>query len=164
MTDELQILDVGCGGFAPSHKPLKIENVVHIDINKKSYHLEIVCDIYNLPFPAKTFRVAYASHVLEHIEIPMKAVYELERIAHVVIIKVPNASYYRHRPSSSTGGHYYSWNEWTLKCLLEKFFAHVRIHKTPPLSFSKKRFSLVAKLILTKLFIGHHELTATCRS
>lgn len=155
-----QILDVGCGGFAPSHKPLKIENVVHTDIEKKSYHLEVLCDIHNLPFHTKTFRVAYASHVLEHIENPMKAIYELKRIAHVIIIKVPNASYYKHHPSSSTGGHYYSWNEWTLKCLLEKFFDDVVIRKNPklPLSFSK------LKLILTRLLIGcHQELTAICR-
>ena len=41
-------------------------------------------------FTDKTFSVAYASHVLEHVNDPVKAIAELKRVAHEVIIVVPH--------------------------------------------------------------------------
>ncbi len=47
------------------------------------------CDIMNLKFPNKYFGAAIASHVIEHVPDPQKAVRELMRVADAVYIIVP---------------------------------------------------------------------------
>jgi len=83
------VLDIGSG-----LNPLKEENVIHVDINRLSKHLELVCDAYYLPFQNNKFQIVHASHILEHLENPIKVLEEWKRVTkHLIIIKVPNASF-----------------------------------------------------------------------
>ena len=153
------ILDVGCAIPTLHLKPLKGENVIHIDIVKTSFHLEVQCDAQNLPFKDNSFSTVYASHVLEHLNNPIKSIQELRRVsAKRVIIKVPNASYFKWKSSSES--HIFSWNQYTLCNLLERYFRKVTISPTQK-DFSKTRIRRAISLILTLLH-GHNELTAIC--
>jgi len=46
-------------------------------------------DMQNLPFPDKFFGVAYSSHVLEHVDDPIRALNEMNRVADNVVIVTP---------------------------------------------------------------------------
>ena len=52
---------------------------------------ENVChgDIQAIPYPDKTFGAAFASHVVEHVDDPRKALAELARVADEVFVVVP---------------------------------------------------------------------------
>ncbi len=99
----MQKLNLGCWG---DYK----EGWVNVDVNKQAkadvYHN---LDKFPYPFKDNTFDVIYLSHVLEHLEDPMRVVKELWRISKPkgkVIIKVPHwSSYLAHHPEHKT---YYS--------------------------------------------------------
>lgn len=135
------ILDVGCGGGEGSGDcvffQLKGGNVVHVDLDRGAKHLEVRADTHVLPFKDKSFSVVYASHILEHLEYPTKALREWKRIARKkVIIHVPNVvSHY----GTECGAHVYSWNVWTLKNLCRLVFSRVEVKGT------------------TRFFIEHHD-------
>ena len=46
-------------------------------------------DVQKLPFKDKEFGVAYSSHVLEHVDDPVRALQELDRVADKVVAVVP---------------------------------------------------------------------------
>ena len=153
------ILDVGCGVLNIYLQPLKGENVIHIDVDRTAVHLEVQCDVYNLPFQSNSFSTVYASHILEHLDNPIKAIQEMKRVsAKRVVIKVPNASYFKWK--NSCEAHIFSWNQYTLRNLLERYFGKVTINSTQR-DFSKSRLRKAVSIILTLLH-GHTELTAIC--
>jgi len=167
------VLDAGCGAYTEYKgkggeypKPLLRKDVIHVDVDKKAIHLEVVCDIENLPFQNDVFKIVWCSNVLEHLDHPVDAIKEMKRVAtHKIIIKVPNASCYKIRSSSQD--HIFSWNEYTLKNLLKRFFPSIKIKKNErwQLVFDDcrkltRRFRLL-NLFETMLF-GGHELTAIC--
>jgi len=153
------ILDIGCGRPSRHLQPLKGENVIHIDINRNAVHLEVQCDAYNLPFQSNSFSTVYASHTLEHLDNPIKTIQEIKRVsAKRVVIKVPNASYFKWK--SSAGAHIFSWNQYTLRNLLERYFGKVTINSTQR-DFSTSRLRKAVSIVLTRLH-GYTELTAIC--
>src|SRR3989344_6715828 len=60
---------------------------VLLDKNK----LFIKADVENLPFKDKVFDFVYCSHLLEHVENPVKAINEITRVAKKGYIEVPYA-------------------------------------------------------------------------
>ena len=157
------ILDVGCGtekrGF-----PLKQNNVVHADVDRGAYHLEVLCDVHCLPFKAGSFGLVFASHIVEHLINPLEGIRNLKRVAqNIVIIKVPNASFHLWEESLN---HLFSWNEHTLRNLLKKEFVHVKIEASWR-RLHKSKGSLKDKIetlkwIVISLLMNKDELTAIC--
>jgi len=153
------LLDVGSGTPSKFHQFLIGEKIIHADIDKKAFHLEVVCDIHNLPFKTNSFNVVHASHILEHVNNPLKAIKELKRVSNgIVIIKVPNASFYKWKGLSSD--HIFSWNEFTLHNLLSRLFPKVRINGTTR-QIKMSKLNQFFKLIIS-LFYGRDQLTAVC--
>lgn len=65
--------DFGCDVRADIRPPInKVANLV-------------VCDVYSLPFRDKTFTYVVASHLVEHLESPRKALVEMKRVCFGVI-------------------------------------------------------------------------------
>lgn len=124
------ILDIGSGTSVKWHISIHGRNIIHADIDKKAFHLEVVCSIYNLTFKDNSIPIVHVSHLLEHLENPFEALKELKRVMkNSVIIKVPNASFWKIRPSGIEE-HIFSWNEWTLKTFLNHAFPNVEIKYT----------------------------------
>jgi len=161
------ILDVGSGTPGKWHRFIQGENIIHVDIDKTAFHLEVVCSIYYLPFKDNSIPIVHVSHLLEHLENPFRALKELKRILKgFVIIKVPNASFWKVR-SSGIGYHIFSWNEWTLKTFLNRVFEFVEIKYTTRWSiFGNSKFSKLEKIkrLFERAFFGQSELTAVCRA
>lgn len=151
-------LDVGSGRPSRFHQFLTGDDVIHVDMDRLAFHLEVVCDIYHLPFKADSINV-HASHILEHLDDPLKAIAELKRVSSgTVIIKVPNASFYGWKPLSRK--HIFSWNEFTLNNLLSRFFPKVSVSGSRR---QIRRTKLEQFLMLViHLFYGQDELTAVC--
>jgi ubiquinone/menaquinone biosynthesis C-methylase UbiE len=115
-----------------------------------------------LPFKDNCFDIVHASHVLEHIETPLDALGELKRVSKkLVIIKVPNATYYR--VSYEDPDHLYTWTESTFKILLQRKFPRVKVltyQRTLP--FERHSKIRTIKRLLLSVFLKNKELTAIC--
>ncbi len=106
--DPTKILDVGCGeGFIlhTLNKARPIKEAYAIDyneaeVNDAQRNLPF-CDvrlanIYNIPYPDKTFDLVICSEVLEHLEDAKKGLTELYRVcSDQAIISVPNEPIWR---------------------------------------------------------------------
>lgn len=155
------ILDIGCGDSEKSQFPLMKPNVIHADLNSNISQLDIVCDISNLPFKDDTFDIVHASHVIEHILNPCKAVRELKRVSkNYVVIIVPNGArmYFPEDPD-----HLFTWTKYTFKQFLEKTFPIVTMYlreRKPKVRYRKIR--TFAKIFARRL-IQPKELYAVCR-
>lgn len=171
----MKVLDVGSGTPSESHVFLSGENILHVDVDRRGYHLDVLCDIHHLPFRGALRTVAYgevepppfgivhASHILEHIENPWQAVKELNRVSSgTAIIKVPNGRHYRLYDDPN---HIYSWNSVTLKNLLKRFFSCVTVQTNFRLKSAnrgvKRKIYTLKTLVLSALF-EPNELTAIC--
>jgi ubiquinone/menaquinone biosynthesis C-methylase UbiE len=157
----LKWIEVGSGSY-----PLQIKNaeIIHTDISK-FHDLETLCDAQHLPFKDEIFDVAYTSHVLEHVDNPIQVIQELKRVTkRLVIIKIPNVSF--NRFIGEPHSHIYSWNEFTIRNLLKRFFKRVEIQYTIFFErgtgeFSKKIYLI--KILLISLFAKEsNELTIIC--
>ena len=152
-------LDIGSGIVGnPHHSFLEDECVCHVDINRKAYHLEVIGDIENLPFRDSCVDVVNARHIFEHLRNPFGALKECYRVLEksgVLIISVPNGSFFKWKSSGKT--HFYSWNQYTLKNFLEQQFKDARVETSMRNLGGRKR-----KLInlLLSLFMGENELNA----
>lgn len=144
-SDQKMILDVGCGSN-PSGD---------VNCDLKRGRVNIICDAEHLPFKDKAFVTVYSSHCLEHIQQPLAALREFQRVATFIVLKVPNADYNRNGWCEDQG-HLYTWNSRSLTNLLSYVFRKVSV--TPHVdSFNMK--ALLLSFILRK----KHELTAVCQ-
>lgn len=98
-----KILEIGAGaGFALNHVDPKIHKYFPLDIS--AYNLKRVeektdgeifsvsGDVFNLPFPSDSFDFILLSEVLEHLNDPLEAVTELQRVLKAggsLIVSVP---------------------------------------------------------------------------
>lgn len=60
------IFDVGSGFDPKTDLLLKGKNVIHVDIDREAFHVEVQCDIHCLPFKDNTFDIVHASHSSKH--------------------------------------------------------------------------------------------------
>ncbi|MEM2293979.1 MAG: class I SAM-dependent methyltransferase [Nitrososphaerota archaeon] len=147
------VLDIGCGS-----NPLFFKGeVVHADLSGE--HLEVKCDAHHLPFRDNSFKIVYASHLIEHCLDPRKVLEECKRVSSkCVIIKVINA-----KVDYACETHFYSWNELTLENFLKAFFKEVNIYHslrvTPHKDIFRKVLSQLKVFALFGIF-GKNELTA----
>jgi SAM-dependent methyltransferase len=51
----------------------------------------VVCDLHNLPFATDAFDYVVCAHVLEHVEDPIRACEELQRVGTAGLVEVPSA-------------------------------------------------------------------------
>ena len=72
-------MNVGCGG--------DIWGEVRVDI-VKTVKPTVVADAHNLPFVDCSFDVTKASHVLEHLDNPLKALDEIMRVTRKVVLLI----------------------------------------------------------------------------
>ena len=162
----MKILDVGCG-----QKPKGDVNIdlfvgksahSQVDvINPKLIRNFIKADAHHLPFKDDCFSIVYASHLLEHLCNPLKALNEFNRVSNkFVLLKVPHANFYR---GLEMPVHIFSWNKYTMKNLLEKVFSDVKV-KTIWDDNIRVRNRLKSKILTLKLalfsiFWGRNELS-----
>lgn len=164
----MKILDVGSGIPYPGLTTLTGKNVIHVDIDRRAFHLEVICDIRFLPFINDYFYAVNASHILEHIasdiETLNKSLTELKRVSFkVVIIKVPNARFKRFGERSNN--HLVSWTSHTLSNFLKRHFKNVEVSNTFKLKTNLKgmRKKIQTLKVLCLCFLSEpNELTAIC--
>jgi ubiquinone/menaquinone biosynthesis C-methylase UbiE len=159
------ILDVGSGIIDDKHMVfLKKDNTIHVDISRKAFHVEVVCDAHHLPFRNGTFHVVHARSILESLEHPLAALKECKRVAaHMIIVKVPNSAY-MDATLSEPAGHLYSWNAQTLKNICERAFSPdpVKVYPNRRIPQQLGKVKKYYNWLMGKLF-GKSELTAVCR-
>lgn len=89
------ILEVGSGHRPYPHSDVLVDK--HLEDVEREGRLRrdgrplILCDLAHLPFRDQAFAYVIASHVLEHVEDPIRAARELERVAHAGYIETPSA-------------------------------------------------------------------------
>jgi SAM-dependent methyltransferase len=97
------IIEIGCGtgavlrelmnrGFARAYSGTDISAAALTAARKElgiQYHGGFVADAGYLPVPGRSFSVAILSHVLEHLNQPLRAAQEASRIAEFVVAEVP---------------------------------------------------------------------------
>ena len=130
-------LEVGCGdGYILS----KLKNAIGVDLvplrAKRAKSLTrkevIVADAENLPFKQDAFQCIVATEVLEHLQDPVKALFEIERVAENnsdLIITIPNernfhiACFFMMQKPNNIA-HFHSLNEKFLQSLFPLKFKH----------------------------------------
>jgi SAM-dependent methyltransferase len=89
------ILEVGSGHRPYPHSDVLVDK--HLDDREREGRLRrdgrplILCDLANLPFRDQVFAYVIAAHVLEHVEAPLAAARELERVGRAGYIETPSA-------------------------------------------------------------------------
>ncbi len=162
----LLILDIGSGTENPGHVYFSHDGCVHVDIAKDAFHLEMQCDVEELPFSDNCVDMVHASHILEHVTYPYKVLAEIRRVTRkAAIIKVPNASHYR--LFSESPEHIYGWTSFNLENLLKRFFRKVEIQHTFRITHESNHSKIVRKMRTLKTyliawFFGKNELVAVC--
>lgn len=144
------ILDVGCGeGFVINS--LKNENMIGVDISEDALTIAKIQnpnnrffrgDIYNLPFQRDDFDIVMSMEVLEHLDIPEKAIYEIKRVSKMYcIFSVPNEPYFRlmnllrGKNISRFGNdieHIQNWSTSEFVKLLERHFEVLKVKRPFP--------------------------------
>lgn len=158
------ILEIGSGSLS-THKFLKNNDVIHIDITKHGFHLENVCDAHKLPFRNNSFDIVFISHVLEHCFNPSRVVEEIVRVKKSkAIFVIPNCNFYK--DIAECDEHIYSWNSNTFYNFLSFYFNTVIIEKKFKVRESpnkiKRVLSYAFALILRKLIQDENDLIAIC--
>ena len=152
-------LDLGSGDPSNPHIiNYDGDDVIHADIDRRAYHLEVLCDAHFLPFREKAFGSVLASQVLEHFDNPLQALKEMARCSNKVVIRVPNARF-----STFIGDeeHLFNWNSRTLQNLLERVFPNVDVHLSKRFSPKRGKVRRIMTFILTYV-LAPNELTAVC--
>ncbi len=130
----VRILDIGCGrGELLQRLVARGYAAVGVDIEPacvamaSQYAQVVTGDVFSLEsmFPPARFDVVIASHVLEHVENPRKAIYVMKHLSRRwIIIAVPNlltlSNWFHCRPRYVNPGHLQGWDIHHLKTLLEK--------------------------------------------
>jgi ubiquinone/menaquinone biosynthesis C-methylase UbiE len=156
----MKVIDVGSGTPSRYRKYLEGDKIVHVDINRTAFHLEVICDINHLPFKESSFQVAHASHVLEHLYNPIQAIKELSRISSdVVILRIPNAGFYKWK--NLCPDHIYGWDQYTFENFLKKVFREVKIAGS--CRRIERGFLKELGMAILRIFYDQDELTAVCR-
>ena len=166
-------LDVGCGPSPRGDVNLDLftGDSPHVkgSIVGRNYPNFIIGDAENLPLRSNIFQVVYAFHLIEHLENPIKAMREFERVGNdMVYIKVPSNPI--HQEYSE---HLYSWSLASLTHLLRRIFPSVKVFyswRDDILGKDKGRvFNFLSRHVITKPLLKLYmvmmrvELSAICQ-
>ncbi len=158
----MKILEVGSGVVGhPHHVFLRDDNIVHFDIDRNAFHVEVLGDVHKLPFKTASVGAVNASHIFEHLENPLMTLKECHRVLRVgglLVLRVPNGSFFKWK--SSGKDHLFSWNQYTLKNFICQVFSDVDV-KSFLRSVGGRRRRKFLNLLLC-LFMGENELVAYC--
>jgi SAM-dependent methyltransferase len=152
----MKILDLGSG-------PWKYPGSISVDWNKE-VNPDIVWDLNVLPYPFNDdeFDLVYASHVLEHLDNPVKVIEEIWRILKpngMLIVKVPHFSCrtaygnpeHKHYFSSLFFDYFEREKESTSKTRAKFKILKIRLLWSPPephcLRSSQKKFMPIIKFL-----------------
>lgn len=145
-THPRNVLDVGCGeGFVTAFlkERLPAAELVGVDLSdgalayaRQHFGTQATfqkADIYQLPFPDRTFDTVVCSEVLEHLEDPDRAMQELKRVARrYVVITVPLEPYFKWLNVlgqwlgvSEDPGHVQFWSRRGFEDFVRRHFAEV---------------------------------------
>lgn len=149
-----KVLEIGCGeGFLTKHiKDLKrniyiegIDSSDRITEIASRLHPEIkfsVASAYQLPYQEKSFDLAVACEVLEHLEEPLRALKEIKKVTKkYCIFSIPREPLWRilnimrgHyiKNFGDTPGHIQHWKEKEFVSLLEEYFVIKAIKRPSP--------------------------------
>lgn len=92
------IADFGCGHFPNKHANVLIDQATSLDIQRGGFRIRktgssafnnIDLNVFPYPFPDKHFDFLICSHVLEHLQDPVRTCSEFSRIAKAGYIEVP---------------------------------------------------------------------------
>lgn len=105
--DFVKILDAGCGeGFIMNLMSANIQNaeIVGLEYTKEALDVArkmnpglkyVQGDIYNMPFGDASFDIVVCTEVLEHLEDPVTALNELQRVSKkYILLTVPNEPWF----------------------------------------------------------------------
>ncbi len=152
------LLDAGCGEGFVTHYLLQNRNGLRVwglDIDRDAlqYHGQqnpkntlFQGDIYHLPFADNAFPLVMCTEVLEHLEKPVEALREIERVtSQYALISVPNepffrlANFLRGKNLTAWGndvGHLHNWTTTDFRHLLETAFDIAETHFPFPWSLA----------------------------
>lgn len=101
----MRILNIGCGAVRPKswvnldnlHEQLLEGTPERDNLNKEKNYINHDISLGTLPFAADMFSAVLLSHVIEHFDCRkgMEIIKEAGRVANVVVVSVPDASYFR---------------------------------------------------------------------
>lgn len=121
-------LDVGCGNRPLSESPEDSDIIVHMD--KDPVRLlglfVVVADAHMMPFRRGIFWRIYASHVLEHCMVPLRALIEFGQAITrwgYVEVRIPDKVYQVHEQID----HFYTWTASTIGNLMSLVFDDVTV-------------------------------------
>jgi len=89
-----RVLDVGSGGYPVPHATVLVERFLepsqhrHEQLARAGKPL-VLADIHTLPFGDKCFDFVYCSHLLEHVDNPLKACAEIMRVGRRGFVETP---------------------------------------------------------------------------
>ncbi len=193
-----RVLEVGCGegavlaelarrDFGRVHHGLEISgSAVRLAARRPELAEVTQFDGAVLPVADDSYDVAYATHVLEHVQSPQSLVREMMRVARVVIVEVPlEANLSARRPAgrkaSEAAGHLQRFDRSQVRRLITGAGWQVRAELLDPLpaavhlfgkdrtaerikgwlKWAVRRASAAAPTVGTRLFTFHFALAAT---
>ncbi|HUP59024.1 MAG TPA: methyltransferase domain-containing protein [Thermoanaerobaculia bacterium] len=88
------VLDIGSGGDPFPHATVLADRYLEPSRHRAAEFVSehkpvVICDISAMPFREKTFDYVVCSHVLEHVDQPMAACRELQRVGRAGFIETP---------------------------------------------------------------------------
>lgn len=89
-----RVLDIGSGGDPFPYASVLVDRLIepsrhrHEPLVRKGKPF-VLADVHNLPFPDKCFDFVYCSHLLEHVDDPMRACAEIMRVGKRGYIETP---------------------------------------------------------------------------
>lgn len=149
-----RILDIGCGAYPRGD--------VNIDLFPKIPQPKnfVLADAHHLPFANHSFTGVVCSHTLEHLQNPLQALKEMNRVSkYFVRIFVPSQF-----SIANPQEHIFTWNKITLKNLLSLVFkdVYVQYQSFNLLGGTLARYIPLLNVLLSKM--GYHpRLYALCK-
>lgn len=150
------ILDVGCGCNPRGDVNINIDRSVP---KQKLMPNFILADAQYLPLRDKCFSLVYASHVIEHVQDPLRALKEWNRVARTIEVYTPSAF-----DLDLTRGHIFTWNPHTFRNILSMVFTKINVVYTSKPTVIRGRvgkYFPILNLMLAKLGF-RRELKALC--
>lgn len=126
------ILEVGCGNRRDPRADIAIDDfsIDFTTIGMEATKADLPMDVHNMSFPDKKFNRVIMNEVIEHLENPVQALAEINRVLEpggVLELTTPSpydymriARWILRGKTEAWKGHIWLWSEWELTMLLNK--------------------------------------------